>query len=110
MSTTEMLLHGVPVKVFDVATAAIGASVARALPARAGSIVWQTFFGTNPGAVQIDFEASLDGSHWDAIDSSTVVGGEVRTFATVGGVFFRINVVSITGGVGISVWVTAQNL
>ena len=110
MSTIEMLLHGVPVKPFDVATAATGVSSTYALPARAGSIVWQTFFGTNPATVQVDFEASLDGTHWDAIDSSTTVTGEVRTFATVGGVFFRINIVAITGGVGVSVWVTAQNL
>lgn len=110
MSTIEMLLHGVEAKPFDAAAAATGASLAYALPARAGSIVWQTFFGTNPAAVQIDFEASLDGTHWDAIDSSTVVGGEVRTFATVGGKQFRINIISITGGAAVSVWVTSQNL
>lgn len=105
----ELITHGVPVKTFDVAAASPATGTVFALPARAGSLVWQTFFGTNPSAIVIDLEFSLDNVHWDAVDSSTVLVGEVRTFATVGGGFVRGRIVSITGGAGISLMILCQN-
>lgn len=92
-----MILHGTPVKTFDAAPAATGAGVPFALPARAGALQWQTFFGTNPATIVIDLEASLDNIHWDAIDSSTVAAGEMRTFTILGGKFIRGNITTITG-------------
>lgn len=105
-----LILHGVPVRPFDVSPAVTGASSVFALPAIAGSLQWQTFFGTNPSAVQIDLEFSLDNIHWDAVDSSTVLAGEIRTFATVGGAFVRANVIAITGGAGVSLMILCQRL
>ena len=91
------ILHNQPVKTFDAAAAATGAGVPFALPARAGALQWQTFFGTNPATVVIDLEMSLDNVHWDAVDSTTVVGGEIRTFTIIGGKFVRGNITTITG-------------
>ena len=101
---------GLPVKTFNVAAAATGAGTSFALPARRCSLQWQTFFGTDPSALTIDLQFSFDGSHWDTIDSSSVLTGEVRTFAAIGGApgFVRGNVIAITGGAGVSMWITAQ--
>lgn len=104
----ELILHGIPVKPFDNRANATGVSNTFALPALAGSLVWQTFFGTAPASVTIDLEFSLDGVHWDAVDSTTVTAGEVRTFATVGGGFVRANCTAITGGTTTSLWITCQ--
>jgi len=92
----EAMQPGLPVKTFNVAAAATGAGTSFALPARRCSLQWQTFFGTDPSAL--------------TIDSSSVLTGEVRTFAAIGGApgFVRGNVIAITGGAGVSMWITAQ--
>lgn len=110
MPDPKLILHGVPAKVFDVATAAISTGTVFALPARAGSLQWQTFFGTNPASIACDLEFSLDNIHWDAVDTTTVITGEIRTFATVGGAFVRGNITAITGGVGVSLWIWCQTI
>lgn len=96
----ELIQKGLRVKTFDNADAAQATGTPFALPARAGSLMWQTYFGTNPDAVSIELQFSLDGTHWDAIDVSSVVGGEIRTFAGIGGApgFVRGNIASITNG------------
>ena len=92
---------GLAVNTFDaVASSAPLVGEEFAIPARAGALMWQTFFGTNPAAISIELQFSLDGTHWDAIDVSTVIEGEIRSFAGIGGApgFVRGRIASITGG------------
>lgn len=99
--TLHSILKSVPVNTFDALSpipAAPFTGTEFALPARATSLQWQTFFGTNPAAVSIELEFSLDGTHWDAVDVSSAVGGEIRTFAFTGAKFVRGRVASITNG------------
>lgn len=96
----ELIQKGIAVKTFNLGAAATGIGTPFALPARAGSLMWQTFFGTNPTVLAIALEFSLDNIHWDAIDASVVLEGEIRTFSGIGGAlgFVRGNITSITGG------------
>ena len=91
---------GLAVKTFDAAAATQSDGTAFAVPARAGALTWQTYFGTNPASITINLQYSTDNEHWDTIDSSTVIGGEVRTFAGLGGApgFVRGNISAISGG------------
>lgn len=111
MTVVQALMHGVPVKTFDAApTTNPSTGTVFALPARAGSLVWQTFFAVNPASITVNLEASLDMIHWDPIDSSTVVTGEVRTFSILGGKFVRGAISASSGGSGFTMMLTAQNL
>jgi hypothetical protein len=96
----EAIQPGLAVRTFDAAAASTGAGTPFAVPARAGALVWQTWFGTDPASIAVSLEYSLDSIHWDAIDSSIVVTGEVRTFAGLGGApgFIRGNITAISGG------------
>lgn len=104
----ELILHGIPVTPFLNRANATGVSSTFALPALAGSLTWQTSFGTAPASVTIDLEFSLDGVTWDAVDTTTVTAGEVRTFSTVGGRFVRINCTAVTGGTTTTVTILCQ--
>ncbi len=107
----HLINRGVSVNLFD--ALAVGAGVtsnAFALPSGAGTIVWQTFFGTAPAAISIDLEFSLDNIHWDSVDNTTVVAGEVRTFSSVGGKFVRAKNVSVTGGTTMTVTILCQRI
>lgn len=53
-----------------------------ALPDRSNTLTWQTFWGTNPDSCTIKLFGSLDGSTFAVIDSSTEVGGEIKTIET----------------------------
>lgn len=102
MATQVCMQPGLRFFTFEDAAIAPGAGLEVGVPARAGALTWQTYFTVNPGAIVVDLQYSIDGIHWDTIDASTVVGGEVRTFAGLGGApgFLRGNVVSNTGGSG----------
>jgi len=63
-------------------------------------ITWQTSFSAAPGSVTILLQASLDGSNWFTIDTSTNVNGEIRT-VTGSFRFIRINNSAVTVGAGI---------
>jgi hypothetical protein len=107
----EQILRGVPVKPFDNAAAVTGVSRTFALPARSGSLQWQTFFGTNPSSVSIDLEYSLnEGLNWEAIDNTTLTTGEVRTFSITGGQLIRFNIISITGGANVNLVLRLESL
>lgn len=94
----KMILKGVPVKTFDAADAVTGTGTEFGLPSTAVALQWQTFFDANPGAISIELQFSLDGIHWDAVDVSSAVTGEIRTFATTGAKHVRGNIASITAG------------
>jgi len=107
----QLINRGVVALLFDAATVGVGVtSEVKALPSGAGTIVWQTFFDVAPGAITIDLEFSLDNIHWDAVDSTTVVAGEVRTFATVGGRFVRAKNTAVAGGSKMTVNILCQRI
>jgi hypothetical protein len=102
MSAQQILL-GIRNTIFNAIPSGTTTSDIRAMPARASLLTWQTVFGTNPDAINIVIEASLDNDNWDIIDTSTDVSGEIRSIAT-GAPFIRARIVSITGGDDISVF------
>jgi hypothetical protein len=106
-----LINRGVPLLLVDNVAVGVGVtSSVFALPSGAGTIVWQTFFGTAPGSTTIDLEFSLDNVHWDPVDSTTVVAGEVRTFSTVGGRFVRAKMSAVAGGTTFSVEILCQRI
>jgi hypothetical protein len=97
----SLILNGVSVKTFDAVVPSSPLNgTTFAMPARAVSLVWQTFFATSPTSITINLEASEDNVHWDSIDSSTVAAGEVRTFAVLGVKFVRGSVSALVIGPG----------
>ena len=86
---------GVPEYSF-LSEATLGAGIPYALP-EANLVSWQTIFASAPGAVSVQLQGSIDGITWVTIDSSTVVGGELRTIQT-GAKFLRAFFTSQTGG------------
>jgi len=94
----KSILKGMPVKTFDLHAASTGLGTAFALPSTAVALQWQTFFDSAPGAISIELQFSLDNVNWDAVDVSSAVAGEIRTFACTGAKFVRGNIASITAG------------
>ena len=101
MALQHSMLIGESVKTFDLTVPSNPLNgIVFACPARAVSLVWQFFFTTNPTAITVNLEASEDRIHWDPIDSSTLVTGEVRTFAGLGVRFVRGSISALTLGPG----------
>jgi hypothetical protein len=74
-----------------------GDSEVYALPVGAKSLSWQTSFDVAPAAVSITVRTSLDNSLWTILDTTTAVGGELRTKELFGERFVKINVGTNTG-------------
>jgi hypothetical protein len=94
----ECITQGFPVKSFDAVTNGVVTGTAFAMPAKAGPLQWQTLFGTAPASCNIVLEMSLDGVNWDIMDTSTAVGGEMRTFSSIGARQVRARITAISGG------------
>jgi hypothetical protein len=108
MSTNRLILLAVK-SFFLTARTGTGASNTFALPARTSTLTWQTSFDIAPAAVNITIRVSIDGINWTVIDTSTVVGGEVRTIAaTTSALFIDANVVTNTGNRQVTVTVVAK--
>lgn len=91
------------------AVAGTGASNTFGLPARPCYLAWQTSFDVNPAAVSITIEVSLDAVVWTVIDTSTAVGGEVRTIdPPTAAIFVRANVGTNTGDKDVTVQIIAK--
>ena len=103
-----LILIANPVKLID-AVAGTGAGDTFALPVRSVVLAWQTAFDVNPAAVSITLEVSIDGVAWTVLDTSTVVGGEVRTIQDVtAALFIRANVGTNTGDKTVTVTLVAK--
>lgn len=108
MAYTKSLLIAVPCTLLSSVTAT-GASATFALPSRSCVLTWQTSFNSNPDAVNITIRVSIDGVVWTVLDTSTAVGGEVRTItAPTAAVFVDANVVTNTGVKQITVVLIAK--
>lgn len=100
-----------PVKPVNLLTArtGTGASAVFALPARACVLAWQTSFDVNPSVVNITIRVSLDTAVWTVLDTSTAVGGEVRTITVpTAALFIDANVVTNTGNRAVTVLLVAK--
>ena len=65
------------------------------------NIAWATVFSAPVGSITVLLEASLDGTNWFTIDTSTSITGEIRTiFGPYQ--FLRINNSAVTVGAGIT--------
>jgi len=63
-------------------------------------LAWQTAWNTEPGAITIELEGSIDGKTWNNLDSSTSTSGETRYISTddlKNFSFFRAVVTALTG-------------
>jgi len=65
------------------------------------NITWQSVLSAAVASITILLEASLDGTNWFTIDSSSSVTGEIRTIAGTYK-FLRANNTAVAGGAGIT--------
>ena len=108
MTTVRTLQPAVLQTIIDAVTGT-GAGLTFGLPVRACVLAWQTSFGVAPAAVSITIEVSLDNVAWTVIDTSTAVGGEVRTIDTpTAAIFVRANVGTNTGSPAVTVTIIAK--
>lgn len=63
-------------------------------------LAWQTDWSSEPSAITVELEGSIDGATWNDLDSSTSVSGETRYISTddlKNFSFFRVVVSALTG-------------
>ncbi len=101
---------GVTETVFAAAstTGANTTSQAYAMPARLCNLAWQYLFTTNPSAVTMNIQGSLDGTNWASLDSTTITTGQLRVITGPAVNFVRVNQGAMTGGGGQTVLLTAR--
>lgn len=103
-----LILIGVPYNLLN-ARASTGASDPAALPIRSTVLAWQTSFDEAPDAINITLRVSIDGEVWTVLDTSTAVGGEVRTIdVPTAALFVDANVVTNTGDSEVTVTLVAK--
>lgn len=95
---TPTLQLGVTETPFSLASTVTTVSTTYALPARVISLAWQYLFTTNPSALTLNLQLSLDGVNWNTVDSTTVTTGGLRIVTGVAAQFVRLNQGAITGG------------
>lgn len=103
------LQPGLPLKAFDVATAEVSNSNTYALPGVATLVEWQTFFGTNPDAVTILIQTSIDGVTFTTQATTTTVTGAEGNFVS-SAQFVRARISAITNGVGVTAILLAKKV
>ncbi len=105
-----LLRRGVAEKILDTTGPAPVTGWQASLPVDMGGerLAWQTKFGTPPTAVQVDLEATVNGTDWKTIDSSTNVNGDARIVIAGGLSAVRAKLVSQTGGSWVNVFVRVR--
>lgn len=106
-----LLFMNLPKALLDAAAISAGLeSEPFALPDGSTSLTWQTFFGVAPASCTFKLWGSLDGETYAVIDTSTIVGGEIKTINTnVKFVYVELDAVSGGSG-GVSVWLVAKDI
>jgi hypothetical protein len=108
----QLLQPGEATRLFDVNTlAAPQTSAVFALPAMVSRVIsWSYSFDTsNPSAVSVNLEMSVDGVSWTVLDTGTVATGETKNTAVSAAGFLRANKVTQTGGGGLNLTVIFGN-
>lgn len=100
---------GVTETVRSAAATTATTSTTYAMPARLCNLAWQYFFTTNPSALSLVIQASLDGTNWATLDSTTVTTGGIRVITGPAVNFVRVQLASITAGNLYSVLLTARD-
>ncbi len=103
------LLLGVTETVRNAAATTATTSTTYAMPARLCNLAWQYFFTTNPSAVTMVIQGSLDGTNWATLDSTTITTGNLRVITAPAVNFVRVNLSAITAGALYSVLLTARD-
>lgn len=101
------LFAAISKNLFDAAAASIANSISYGLPVRATIVTWQTSFGSAPASCTILLQGSNDNVTWNTIDTSTAVGGEIRTITTAV-TFVRARINAISGGAEVTVSLIAK--
>ena len=102
------ILIAVPVIVLNARTGT-GASATFGLPTRLTLLSYQTSFNVAPAVIDIDIDISIDGINWTTIDTTTAVGGEVRTITNpTAALFVRANVITNTGNRQVTLTLVAK--
>ncbi len=110
MASPVLLRRGVAERILDTSEPAPVTGWQASLPVDMGGegLAWQTKFGTPPTAVQVDLEATVNGTDWKTIDSSTNVNGDTRIVIVGGLSAVRARLVSKTGGDWVNVFVRVR--
>ena len=103
---TTSLLFNTAQQVLSTAGTGVVTGSSYALPGGAvNSLAWQITH--NGSAINIALQASLDGTNWYQVDTSTAASGEIRNYGFNAFKFIRIAQTSRTGGTSTVVTVTA---
>lgn len=115
MPTVTALVRGTPVKLLDaLTTTADTVSSSFALPPSFSplgrAVTWQSIPVVNPSAISLQLQGAMNDvdAEYAVLDTSTVVGGEMRTVSVVNLKFIRARQVSRTGGTNITVQAMIQ--
>lgn len=93
---------GIPVKFFDATATTVATGTTYAFPSLTLNCTWQTSFTVAPASITVQLKTSNDNSSFAVIDSSTAVGGEIRTFTTSAR-FVQARINASSGGSGATV-------
>ena len=106
----NVIFLNLPKLLLDAVTASAGAESDHfALPTRATTLTWQTFFGTAPASCTFKLWGSLDGITFAVIDTSTAVAGEIRTIDT-NVTFIYVELDAVVAGADVSVLLVAKEI
>lgn len=103
-----LLNNGIVDKSFDAADAIAATGTPFALPYLATQVQWTSLFGSNPSAVSISIQTSLDNSVWNTVVTTTTTTGATGNFLT-SALFIRAKINSITDGGDVTVELVAKN-
>ena len=79
------------------------------LPPYPVEITWHTIYGSAPALAHIVLQASLDGSNWATIDTSTATSGEIRT-VQISAQFIRAAMLDVTEGIITTVLINLKRI
>lgn len=92
---------GVIARSFDTAAVTVGAGTSFNLPLSSNQLSWGYTFSVNPASITVQLQVSFDNSTFVTIDSSTAVGGDLRTVYTAAP-YVRLNISASSGGTAIT--------
>lgn len=103
----ESLNPGIVKTVFSAATLSVSNTDSYSLLGLSSQLTYQYWFSSNPSAVSIVVQESLDNVHWSTIATSTTTTGASGTVCT-SAPYIRAGVASVTGGSAITLQLVAK--
>lgn len=93
---------GIPVNFFTNTATTPATGTTYALPSITLSCTWQTIYTVAPASITVQLKTSNDNSSFSIVDTSTTVGGEIRTINTSAR-FIQARINASSGGSGATV-------